>query len=311
MEPYYLDFEEELVHIEKRIEEEKDEKKRKGLRRLLLNRKKKIYENLKPYQIVQIARHPKRPNALDYIDALSDEFVELCGDRLFGDDKAIIGGIGRIEGNSVIIIGHRKGRGVKENLTYNFGMAHPEGYRKAKRLMELALKFKKPILAFIDTPGAYPGIGAEERGQAVAIAENLSTFFTLPVPIISVVIGEGGSGGALGIGVSDRLLQLEYAIYAVASPEACASILWRDSKEVEKASENLHLTSKSLYKLGLIDEIIPEPLGGAHNDPQKTIKNVKSSIIFHLRELLLKDRELLLKERFEKYRKIGVFKLNA
>lgn len=306
----YLDFEKGIEEIEKKIEKEEDEKKKKTLKRALLNEKKKLYKNLKPYQIVQIARHPKRPNTLDYIEGLADEFIELCGDRLFGDDKAIIGGIGRIGDYKVIIIGHRKGRDLRENLIYNFGMAHPEGYRKAKRLMELGLRFKKPIITFIDTPGAYPGVGAEERGQAAAISENLSLFFSLPVPIISVVIGEGGSGGALGIGVSDRILLLEYAIYSVASPEACASILWKDASEVEKASENLHLTSKSLYQLGLIDEIIKEPLGGAHNDSKKTIKNVGRSILSHLKELSLKEPDILLKERFERYRNIGVFKLS-
>lgn len=303
----FLDFEKPILEIEKKIAEEKDERKRRALKRALQEEKKKLYSNLHPYQIVQIARHPKRPNVIDYIDGLCDEFIELCGDRLFSDDKAIIGGIGRIEKEKVIIIGHRKGRELKENLVFNFGMANPEGYRKAKRIMELGSRFKKPIITFIDTPGAYPGIGAEERGQAIAIAENLYTFFSISVPIISVVIGEGGSGGALGIGVCDRLLQLEYAIYSVASPEACASILWRNSEEVKEASENLHLTSYSLYKLGVIDEIIPEPLGGSHNDPKKTIKNVKSSILSHLKELSLKEPHLLLKERFEKYRKIGMF----
>lgn len=302
----FLDFEKPILEIEKRISEEKDERKRNALKRALQKEKKSLYSNLHPSHIVQIARHPKRPNVLDYIDGLADEFLELCGDRLFSDDKAIIGGIAKIEKYKVILIGHRKGKELRENLVFNFGMANPEGYRKAKRLMELACRFKKPIITFIDTPGAYPGIGAEERGQAVAIAENLYTFFSLSVPIISVVIGEGGSGGALGIGVCDRLLQLEYAIYSVASPEACASILWRNAKEVEKASENLHLTSSALYKLGLIDEIIPESLGGSHNDPQKAIKNVKSSILSHLKELSLKEPDVLLKERFEKYRKIGI-----
>ncbi len=304
----FLDFEKPIIEIEKKIEEQKDEKRKKELKKALVQEKKKIYSNLKPYHIVQIARHPKRPNITDYIDELCDKFIELCGDRLFGDDKAIVGGIARIGENKVIIIGHRKGKDLKENLIYNFGMANPEGYRKAKRLMKLAARFKKPIITFIDTPGAYPGIGAEERGQSIAIAENLSTFFELRCPIISTIIGEGGSGGALGIGVSDRILMTEYSIYSVASPEACASILWRDAKEVFKASENLHLTAPELLKLGIIDEIIKEPLGGAHNDPKKAIKNVQDSILSALSELLSKDLDILLKERFEKYRRIGVFK---
>ncbi|MEW6104093.1 MAG: carboxyltransferase subunit alpha [bacterium] len=224
------------------------------------------------------------------------------------NDKAIIGGIGRIGENKVMLIGHRKGKELKENLVYNFGMANPEGYRKAKRIMELGARFKKPIITFIDTPGAYPGIGAEERGQAMAIAENLYTFFELPCPIISIVIGEGGSGGALGIGVSDRILMLKYSIYSVASPEACASILWKDAKEVAKASENLHLTAQSLYKLGLIDGIIDEPLEGSHKDPNKTIKNVKNAIISSLNELLSYEPNILLEERAKKYRRIGFFK---
>jgi len=304
----FLDFERPIIEILKKIEEEKGgEGRKKELKKALNREKKRIYLNLKPHDVVQIARHPKRPNITEYIDELCDEFIELCGDRLFGDDKAIIGGIGKIGENKVIIIGHRKGRELKESLLYNFGMANPEGYRKAKRIMELGVRFKKPIITFIDTPGAYPGIGAEERGQAVAICENLSTFFELPVPIISIVIGEGGSGGALGIGVSDRILMLKYAIYSVASPEACASILWRDAKEVEKAAENLYLTAPALYKLGIIDEIIEEPLEGAHTDHKRTIRNVKVSILSHLKELSSKEPDILLKERLEKYRKIGVF----
>ncbi|MEW6481715.1 MAG: acetyl-CoA carboxylase carboxyltransferase subunit alpha [bacterium] len=304
----FLDFETPLIEIEKMIEGEKDEKKKRKLKRSLALEKKKIYSSLKPYQIVQIARHPKRPNIMDYIDGLFDEFIELCGDRVFGNDQAIIGGIGRIGENKVMLIGHRKGRELKENLVYNFGMASPEGYRKAKRIMELGGRFRKPIITFIDTPGAYPGIEAEERGQAMAIAENLYTFFKLPSPIISIVIGEGGSGGALGIGVSDRILMLKYSMYSVASPEACASILWKDAEEVYKASENLHLTADALYKLGLIDGIIDEPLEGSHKDPQKTIKNVKNAIISSLKELSSYSSEILLEERAKKYRKIGFFK---
>ncbi|HAW49825.1 TPA: acetyl-CoA carboxylase carboxyl transferase subunit alpha [bacterium] len=303
-----LDFERHLFELEKKLEEEKDPKNKKKLKQALQKEKKKIYSNLSPWNIVQVARHPKRLSTIDYIERLFSSFIELCGDRFFGEDKAIVGGIGWLDGNKVIIIGHRKGKELKENLETNFGMAHPEGYRKAKRLVELGCKFNKPIITFIDTSGAYPGIGAEERGQAIAIAENLKFFFEAPIPIISVVVGEGGSGGALGIGVSDRILILEHAIYSVISPEGCAAILWKDQTQIEKAAYALHLTAKDLYKLGIADSVIKEPPGGCHNEPEKMAKNLKKALLFHLNELLLKkDKETLLKERFEKYRKIGMY----
>ena len=311
-----LDFEKPVVELEKKIEELKklsldqnmdlsDEIKK--LEEKLEELKKDIFENLTPWQRVQIARHPKRPYTLDYINTIMTDFIELHGDRGFGDDKAIITGFAKINGTKICIIGHQKGRDTKENVERNFGSAHPEGYRKAIRIMKLAEKFGLPVVSFIDTPGAYPGIGAEERGQAGAIAYNLMEMSALEVPIIVIIIGEGGSGGAIGIGVGDRICVLENAYYSVISPEGCASILWRDRAKAPEAAKVLKLTASDLYELGIIDDIIKEPLGGAHRDPQMTANNIKKRIVKHLGELEEMPKKELLAKRYEKFRKIGIF----
>ena len=311
-----LDFEKPVVELEKKIEELKkfssDEKmdlsgEIKKLEGKLDKLKKDIFENLTPWQRVQIARHPRRPYTIDYISSIMTDFVELHGDRNFGDDKAIITGFARINGNKICVIGHQKGRDTKENLERNFGCAHPEGYRKAIRVMKLAEKFKVPVICFIDTPGAYPGIGAEERGQAGAIAYNLKEMSALEVPIIIIVIGEGGSGGALGIGVGDIICVLENSYYSVISPEGCAAILWKDRKKAPLASEVLKLTADDLYELGIIDDIIKEPLGGAHRGPEATANNIKRKIIKYLGELEGIPKKELLETRYEKFRKMGIF----
>jgi len=254
---------------------------------------------------VQLARHPNRPYTLDYINMLMSDFIELHGDRCFADDKAIITGLAKLDNEGIGVIGHQKGRDTKENLKRNFGCAHPEGYRKALRIMQLAEKFSLPIVIFIDTPGAYPGIGAEERGQAQAIALNLREMAQIAVPIIAIVIGEGGSGGALGIGVADRICVLENAYYSVISPEGCAAILWKNGSKAPEAAEALKLTAPDLLKMGLIDEIIPEPLGGAHRDPQKTAEAIGEAIKRNLQELSALSKENLLKSRYRKFRQIG------
>lgn len=269
---------------------------------------KKVFSHLTAWQKVQLSRHPKRPYTLDYINSIFTKFTELHGDRGFADDQAMVGGLARLDGQATLVIGQQKGRNVQENVQRNFGMVHPEGYRKALRLMKMAAKFGLPVISFIDTPGAYPGIGAEERGQAEAIAFNLRMMSTLKVPIIVVVIGEGGSGGALGIGVGNRILMLENAIYSVISPEGCAAILWRDAKKAPRAAEALKLTAQDLLKLGIIDEIIPEPLGGAHRDYEFTIHRVKKAIRKHLKQLQKLSREELVSLRYKKYRKIGKYK---
>lgn len=270
-----------------------------------------IYRNLTRWQRVQLARHPERPYTLDYIYMIFQDFMELHGDRAFGDDKAIIGGFAKLKDSSgfsqsVAVIGHQKGRDTKSNLYRNFGMANPEGYRKALRLMKLAEKFKKPVITFIDTPGAFPGIEAEERGQAEAIARNLFEMSKLETPIICVIIGEGASGGAIGIGVGDRILMLENAWYSVISPESCSSILWRSWSFKEQAAEALKLTAPDLIEFGIIDRIIPEPIGGAHRNPEQTAKTLKEALIEELKPLLQKDRETLVNERIEKFSKMGV-----
>lgn len=270
-----------------------------------------IYRNLTRWQRVQLARHPERPYTLDYIYMIFQDFMELHGDRAFGDDKAIIGGFAKLKDSSgfsqsVAVIGHQKGRDTKSNLYRNFGMANPEGYRKALRLMKLAEKFKKPVITFIDTPGAFPGIEAEERGQAEAIARNLFEMSKLETPIICVIIGEGASGGAIGIGVGDRILMLENAWYSVISPESCSSILWRSWSFKEQAAEALKLTAPDLIEFGIIDRIIPEPIGGAHRNPEQTAKTLKEALIEALKPLLQKDRETLVNERIEKFSKMGV-----
>ncbi len=282
-----LDFEKPISELEKKIEELKTLTTREDIdlsdeiRKLeerLKKAKGEIFKNLTPWQRVQIARHPKRLYTLDYIDLIMTDFIELHGDRLYGDDKAIVAGMAKIDNKKIVVIGHQKGKDTKENLLRNFGSAHPEGYRKAMRVMELAEKFNLPIVTFIDTPGAYPGIGAEERGQAEAIAKNLFKMCMLKTPIIVFVIGEGGSGGALGIGIGDRLYVLEYAYYSVISPEGCAAILWKERSKAPEAAEALKLTGKDLYELGIVDDIIKEPLGGAHRDPHQMAQNIKTAI---------------------------------
>ncbi len=311
-----LEFEREIYEIEKRIEELKsigtgvqldiDEEIRK-LERKVKRKLIKLYRELTPWQRVQVARHPNRPYTLDYVKLMMNNFVEFRGDRRFADDRSIVAGFAEFDGMSVAVVGHQKGRGTKENIERNFGMPHPEGYRKALRVMKLAEKFGIPILTFVDTPGAYPGIGAEERGQAEAIGENLYEMINLKVPIVVSVIGEGGSGGALAISVGDRILMQENAIYAVISPEGCASILWRDSAKAPLAAEALKLTAQDLLKLGVIDEVVKEPIGGAHRNHQLAANILKRAVRRNLRELLNKSIDQLLEERFEKYRNIGVF----
>lgn len=262
---------------------------------------------LTPWDKVQLSRHPQRPLTIDYIENLFEDFIELHGDRLYGDDPALIGGIGIFKNRGVVVIGHNKGKNIKENVARNFGMPHPEGYRKALRLMRLAERWHLPVISFIDTPGAYPGIGAEERGQAEAIGRNILEAFEIRTPILVVVIGEGGSGGALGIGVGDRILMLENAIYSVISPEGCAAIIWKDSKQAEKAASALKLTAQDLLRFNIIDEIIPEPSGGAHTDIVFTMRTVEEYISRNLEMICSKDIETLLEERYQKVRKIGIF----
>lgn len=312
-----LDFEKPVVELEKKIQELKsfisDKKidltvEVKRLEDKLEGLKKETYANLTAWQRVQIARHPKRPYTLDYISMIMSDFVELHGDRNFGDDLALICGFAKLDNRKIVVMGHQKGRDTKENLKRNFGCAHPEGYRKALRVMYLAQDYNLPIVIFIDTPGAYPGIGAEERGQAQAIALNLREMTEIGVPIIATVIGEGGSGGALGIGVADRVCVLENAYYSVISPEGCAAILWKDGAKAPNAAEVLKLTAQDLLKLGIIDEIIREPLGGAHHDPERMGQNLRESLIRNLKELSALDKGELLKSRYKKFRSIGAVK---
>lgn len=311
-----MDFEKPIIELENKIQELKNftsQKKInlsseiKRLEEKLGHLKVEIYSNLIAWQRVQIARHPCRPYTLDYINSIMSNFIELHGDRSFADDKAIIGGFAFLEQQKIMVIGHQKGRDTKENLMRNFGCAHPEGYRKALRLMKLAEKFNLPIVIFIDTPGAYPGIGAEERGQAQSIALNLREMASTTVPILAIVIGEGGSGGALGIGVADRICVLENAYYSVISPEGCAAILWKSGSKAPEAAEVLKLTANDLLKFGIIDEVISEPMGGAHRDPDKMCAILKSAIQKHLKELLALSKSELLRARYKKYRNIGRF----
>ncbi len=266
-----------------------------------------IFANLTPWQISQLARHPQRPYMQEYLDGAFDEFQELHGDRAYADDHAIIGGVARLEGRPVMLIGHQKGRNTKDKLHRNFGMPRPEGYRKALRLMEMAERFKMPLLTFIDTPGAYPGIGAEERGQSEAIARNLKVMAGLRIPIICTVIGEGGSGGALAIGVGDRLLMMQYSTYSVISPEGCASILWKSAEKASLAAEAMAITSQHLRKLGLIDGVIDEPLGGSHRDIPTTINNVKHTLIETLDNLSRTPIDTLLEQRYQRLMQYGSF----
>jgi len=268
---------------------------------------KEIFTKLTPWKTAKIARHPARPYTLDYIEHIFTDFHELHGDRSFSDDKAIISGIAKIDGRSVMVIGHQKGHGTREKVYRNFGMPRPEGYRKAGRLMQLAEKFTLPIITFIDTPGAYPGIGAEKRGQSQAIARNLFDMATLQVPVICIVIGEGGSGGALAIGVGDRVFMLQYAIYSVISPEGCASILWRSVDYAELAAGTMQITADKLHELGLIDGIIAEPLGGAHRDLPLMAKTIKSQLLASLHEIQTLNQDEMLAKRYEKIRQFGFF----
>jgi len=265
------------------------------------------YSKLTRWQQVQLARHPDRPYTLDYIEMICDNFTELHGDRQFGDDAAMIAGLAEIGGHNILIVGHQKGKGTRENIRRNFGMAHPEGYRKALRIMKLGEKFNRPIVALIDTPGAFPGLGAEERGQAEAIARNLLEMSKLTVPVLIVIIGEGASGGALGIGIGDRLLMMEHTWYSVISPEGCASILFRDATKAPEAAEALKPTPKDLLKLGIIDGIIEEPNGGAHRSPDEAAKNLKKAILTNIRELSNLPVDILLENRIEKFSNIGVW----
>jgi acetyl-CoA carboxylase carboxyl transferase subunit alpha len=277
------------------------------LEKKLVQLREQSYHNLSPVERVQLARHPQRPYTLDYVATAFDDFVELRGDRSFRDDAAIVGGWARLDGRTVMVIGHQKGRDMKENLRRNFGMPHPEGYRKALRLMQLADKFGHPIVTLIDTPGAYPGIGAEERGQAEAIARNLREMARLHVPIIAVVIGEGGSGGALALGVADRVVMLENAVYSVISPEGCAAILWKTPEARDKAAEALRLTAKDLRELQVIDDIVPEPMGGAHEDVDATASALKQALTRHLAELDTMAPDARRESRWDKFGRMGAF----
>ena len=312
-----LDFEKPIAELEKKIEELKkiSAKGRLNIQQEIVrleeradNLKREIFSNLNAWQRTQLARLAERPSTLDYMKLMMDDFVELHGDRLFFDDAAVAAGIGKLAGYSVVIIGHQKGENTKQNLHRNFGMPHPEGYRKALRLMKMAEKFSFPLLTLINTPGAYPGIGAEERGQAGAIACNLMEMSRLATPIIAVIIGEGGSGGALGIGAGDRVLMLENSIYSVISPEGCAAILWKDRKKAELAAEAMKLTSFDLLRLGIIDEIVPEPLGGAHRSKEEAADILKGVLLRYMEELKELSIDELLNARYDKYRKLGVFK---
>ncbi|MDZ4805846.1 MAG: acetyl-CoA carboxylase carboxyltransferase subunit alpha [Candidatus Eisenbacteria bacterium] len=314
--PGWLEFEKPIVELEARIEELRQlnsngrvevAEEIESLERKAERLQQEIYSNLNRWQRVQLARHPRRPYALDYIDGLSSEFTELHGDRLFGDDRAIVGGFGFLDDRPTMFIGHQKGRNTKDNILRNFGMPHPEGYRKALRLMDLAGRFGAPIVTLVDTPGAYPGVGAEERGQSEAIARNLRDMARIPVPIVTVVIGEGGSGGALAIAVADVILMMENSIYSVISPEGCAAILWGDRTRAPEAAEALKLTATDLGALGIIDDIVPEPIGGAHRDPPVAVATLKTHVAARLESLRATPVDRLLKDRLAKYRRMGSF----
>lgn len=318
---YYLEFEKPIEELESKIEELKRisdgkdmnisgeiKKLEKKAKEMLID----IYTRLTPWQKTLLARHPDRPYSLDYINLLAEDFIELHGDRRYADDRAIVGGLARIHNVPVVIIGHQKGRGTKERIRRNFGQPHPEGYRKAIRLMELAEKFKRPVITFIDTPGAYPGIGAEERGQAEAIAFNLMRMSRIRTPIVSVVIGEGGSGGALALGVADRLYMLEHSVYSVISPEGCAAILWKKNgdltaEDFARAADALKLTAQDLLRFKIIDEIIPEPSGGAHRDIPQSAQRIADTVIRAVEELKSKTPGKLIEDRYKRLKKIGSF----
>ncbi|HBR14403.1 MAG TPA: acetyl-CoA carboxylase carboxyl transferase subunit alpha [Candidatus Omnitrophica bacterium] len=311
-----LEFEKPIFEIESKINELVDlgsgknivlAPEVKKLKEKLEKMKEEIYNNLTVWQRVQIARHSDRPYTLDYIRMMMTDFVELHGDRQFADDLALIAGFAKLDGRKVMVMGHQKGRDTKENIRRNFGCAHPEGYRKAMRLMQLAEKFSLPVITFIDTPGAYPGVGAEERGQAQAIASNLRDMSGLRTPMIATLIGEGGSGGALGIGITDKVCILQHAYYSVISPEGCASILWRNSVKAPEAAEALKITSEHLLKFGIVDDVIPEPLGGCHREPETVALNLKKVLLRYIKELSALSQEELLENRYNKFRKIGAF----
>ncbi|PIK14812.1 acetyl-CoA carboxylase carboxyltransferase subunit alpha [Halobacteriovorax sp. JY17] len=311
---YTLEFEKPVRDLENQIKELQEaslrpeidiSKEIKALQKKVSTLIKDIYANLSPWERVQLSRHPNRPHTIDYISEMVEDFKELCGDRHFADDPAIITGFGRIDGRQVAIVGIEKGRKTKEKVHHNFGMPRPEGYRKALRIMQTAGRFGIPIVTFIDTPGAYPGIGAEERGQACAIAENLAEMFDIKSPIVSVVIGEGGSGGALGIAIADKVMMMEYSIYSVISPESCASILWADPKKAEEAANSLKLVPSKALELEVVDSVIEEPIGGAHKDKTAAFEMVKKSISKELKALSKVSTEKLLEQRFEKFRKMG------
>ena len=313
---YRYEFEKPIAELERRLHDaQKDAAKNpqaiKTLEGQLEQLKRKIYGNLSPWQRVQLARHPQRPYTLDYLSSVLSDFVQLHGDRLFSDDRALVGGIGRFEGRQCVVLGHQKGRDTKENLMRNFGSAHPEGYRKALRLMRLGEKFHLPVLIFIDTPGAYPGIGAEERGQAHSIAYNMREMARLKSPIYICVIGEGGSGGALGSGVGDWVAILQNAYYSVISPEGCAAILWRDRARAADAAEALKLTSHDLLRLGMVDEVIEEPLGGAHQDPEIVMQYLRASILRFFKLVEGMPAASLLQRRYERFRRLGVYSSKA
>ena len=313
---FLLDFERPIASLYKKIDELKKlgksgaldlESETAALEKRIESLRREIFSSLTPIQVVSVSRHQQRPTTLDYIGQIFEDFVELHGDRYFGDDRALVGGFAKLDGRSVMVLGQQKGNSTKENIFRNFGMAHPEGYRKALRLMKLAEKFNNPIICLIDTPGAYPGIGAEERGQAEAIARNLREMALLKVPMVCVITGEGGSGGALGIGMGNRVLMFEYSIYSVISPEGCAAILFKDASRAAEAAQNFKLTAKDLFELKVIDGIIKEPLGGAHNDLKTAADNLKEALILQLDELKSLSLEAVVKDRYKKFRNFGEF----
>ena len=318
MNPNFLDFEQPIAELEAKIQELRHashgqafniEEDIGRLKDKLKHKTAEIFRNLTPWQIAQLARHPARPYTLDYVQTIASEFHELAGDRAYADDAAIVGGLARIDGRAVVVVGHQKGRDTKTKIRRNFGMPRPEGYRKALRLMKMAERFRLPVLTFIDTPGAYPGVGAEERGQSEAIARNLLEMSELRVPIICTVIGEGGSGGALAIGVGDRTIMLQYSTYSVITPEGCASILWKSTDRAKDAAEALGITAPRLLELGLIDKIVREPLGGAHRDPRSMAIRLKAVLLNQLDELERGDSGALVEQRYRRLRRYGAVKV--
>nr|WP_287130377.1 acetyl-CoA carboxylase carboxyltransferase subunit alpha [Candidatus Cyanaurora vandensis] len=316
VEPILLEFEKPLAELEQRMDQIRIQAQADGvnvtdqlaqLEGQIIRLRVDLFERLSPYQRLQVARHPQRPSTLDYFQTVTDDWLELRGDRCFGDDLALVGGLARIGDFNVVILGHQKGRDTKDNIKRNFGMPQPEGYRKALRLMQHADRFGLPIISFIDTPGAYPGVQAEERGQGEALARNIREMFHLGVPILCTVIGEGGSGGALAIGVGNRVFMLENAVYSVIAPESCSSILWRDTKHAEEAANALKITARDLKRLGIVDDIIPEPVGGAHRSPIAMAHTLKQTLIHHLKELTSQSPEELRAQRYEKFRRMGAF----